>query len=628
MGTKIASLYAEIGAETSKFEAGLKSTKAGLQDVGTQSKNFGSKFTGLMTGAARAVGVAGAAVAVFGATWEQAMDLGKQGANLLYAQSKFDNLSRSIGTTSDLLKNDLRNATKGLVSDAELVASAGDFMALGLAKSHDEVVRLTKVAGALGMNMNQLVLTLTNQTTMRFDALGVSVDGFDERVEKLKATGMSASDAFNEAFLQQAEEQIDTIGEKSESTAASFARLEAATQNLGDALKSKLAAPLASAADTMTIMLTAGEKMDASFKKHNTEIANTATSYKAYREEMVRAAEAAGKMYLNDYTIETQGMAAALDEAARSAGILTESEWNLEHSIRTATSGVYDWNDAARESGTAASDAAPGIEAMANGFDAAADRAQKSADAAHAMGQATLDMLTAQDKLKEAEAAWKEGEAGDIAGMLEQRVGSGERYAEGLKIIDSVMGTNLATEEKLSDAQQELVNQYSSGAIDAETFRAKLQELNDQFMPLDESILEAKDHIAELRGEMENIARTWWITVRLRDETGLVGKGISDTSISDDLITPRFGAVGGAASAGRAMVVGERGPELFVPPSNGQIINHNDAIAAVGGGPSLTFGDIIINGVQNGAQAGREFMDYVGKAVKAAYASGAGFAGG
>jgi len=186
-------------------------------------------------------------------------DFTKEGAQLEYAAGKFERLAEAAGTTSDVLMTDLRAATRGMVSDADLVAGAGDFMALGLAKSHDEVVRLTSVAGALGMNMNQLVLTLTNQTTMRFDQLGVSVDGFDEKVKKLEESGMSASDAFTEAFLQQAEEQIRKVGSMADTSAGSLKTMESAFKNLSDAIKSnfadsldKIAPALANVADGMT----------------------------------------------------------------------------------------------------------------------------------------------------------------------------------------------------------------------------------------------------------------------------------------------------------------------------------------------------------------------------------------
>jgi len=126
---------------------------------------------------------------------------------------------------------------------------------LGLAKSHDEVVRLTTVAGALGMNMNQLVLTLTNQTTMRFDALGVSVDGFKEKVKTLEDAGMSANDAFKEAFLQQAEEQLGKVGSAADQSIGSFNRLEAAGANFSNSLKSDLTPVVAKAADGMAELI-------------------------------------------------------------------------------------------------------------------------------------------------------------------------------------------------------------------------------------------------------------------------------------------------------------------------------------------------------------------------------------
>ena len=175
----------------------------------------------------------------------------KEGAQIELVAGKFDRLATGIGAVSDALLTDLRKATKGTVSDLQLMASATDFMSLGLAKSHAEVVRLTAVAGALGMNMNQLVLTLTNKTTMRFDALGVAVDGFDERLQTLEDTGMSVNDAFTEAFLQQAEEQIDKVGEIADTTAGDLMKLEASWANLTNAIKESLATTIGPAISLM-----------------------------------------------------------------------------------------------------------------------------------------------------------------------------------------------------------------------------------------------------------------------------------------------------------------------------------------------------------------------------------------
>ena len=66
-------------------------------------------------------------------------------------------------------------------------------------------------------------------------------------------------------------------------------------------------------------------------------------------------------------------------------------------------------------------------------------------------------------------------------------------------------------------------------------------------------------------------------------------------------------AAGGPVSSGSPYLVGERGPELFVPGHAGRIIpNASGGAAMAGGGSNISFGDIIIN-VQGGGGAGGEF---------------------
>jgi hypothetical protein len=226
----------KASGDLNKVKQDITGVKDAGEKGGTAVEGFGDRLSGLIGKAAL---VTGAVVAV-SAAMKEVYETAREGAELDYARDKFDALTDSIGTTSHALLVDLRDATSGLVSDAELVESAGQMMALGLAKTHDEAVRLATVAGELGMNMNQLVLTLTNQTTMRFDALGVSVAGFDEKVKALEESGLSANDAFTEAFLQQAEEQIGKVGSVADSAVGSFKLLEAGIKNIGDAAKANL----------------------------------------------------------------------------------------------------------------------------------------------------------------------------------------------------------------------------------------------------------------------------------------------------------------------------------------------------------------------------------------------------
>ena len=222
----------------------LKALEKQLKGVEKTSKDTGKATGNLADGFKSFISTAGVLAAGVGTAYialKKFYDVARQGAELEYTADKFDRLAESIGTTADVLLADLRTATRGTRSDMELMASATDFVALGFAKTKDEAVRLATVAGALNMNMNQLVLTLANQTTMRFDQLGVAVEGFDERLQALKATGMDTNAAFKEAFLQQAEAQIGKVGMASDSAVGGFMRLESAVKNLGDQLKMGIA---------------------------------------------------------------------------------------------------------------------------------------------------------------------------------------------------------------------------------------------------------------------------------------------------------------------------------------------------------------------------------------------------
>jgi hypothetical protein len=76
---------------------------------------------------------------------------------------------------------------------------------------------------------------------MRFDQLGVSVVGFQEKVDALVKSGMSANAAFQEAFLRQAEEQIQKVGNAADSSVGGLMQMESAFKNLSDVMKTDFA---------------------------------------------------------------------------------------------------------------------------------------------------------------------------------------------------------------------------------------------------------------------------------------------------------------------------------------------------------------------------------------------------
>lgn len=214
---------------TRKTGTGLKDTRREVATLDDRVKGLGQTLTAVSAGA----------VAI-GGTFKKAFDLAKEGAELQLFEGRFQRLGERLRLTEGFLE-DVDDAMGGTRSQFELMRSATDLMSLGLVKNEEQLRRLMVVSGELGFDMNQLVLTLTNMTTMRFDALGVSVDGFDEKVKNLEATGLSAAEAFREAFLEQAEEQVEKVGSVADTSAGKIARFESTIKDLADSVKVRLA---------------------------------------------------------------------------------------------------------------------------------------------------------------------------------------------------------------------------------------------------------------------------------------------------------------------------------------------------------------------------------------------------
>ena len=167
------------------------------------------------------------------AAWQTLGD----GAALELAQSRFENLAASIGTTADALKGDMAEATQGMMSNAQMVAAASDIISLGLADSGEEVVRLSNLVGQLGWDMQVLTLTMANDSMLRLDALGLSMENVAEKAAALEAAGMSASEAFDLAVIEAGEEKLALLGSAAETSAGKMQQLAAMWGNAVDAFK-------------------------------------------------------------------------------------------------------------------------------------------------------------------------------------------------------------------------------------------------------------------------------------------------------------------------------------------------------------------------------------------------------
>jgi len=585
MAIQIASLFATIGAKTDGLEKGLKQSEQSL-------KGFGSKVSSV----AGSIAAFTAKAAAAGIAMKKVYDGAKAAATLEYAKTRFDNLTASIGSTSDVLMNDLRKATSGMVSDAELVASAGDFMALGLAKTHDEVVRLTTVAGALGMNMNQLVLTLTNQTTMRFDSLGVSVAGFDEKVRALEASGLSASDAFTQAFLQQAEQQIATVGNAADSSVASFKQFEAAAANLKNELLNGLLPAIKPVVEDLTDLFDVAAKDASKFSL-----------------QMTLAVEAM------EYFKATGGS---------DLGMLISDLWTAfgaPSTVEQLQEALTAYGYSFEAIGTAAADAAPSVAGLTEEEIASMNAALAAAEAQAKMKDELLNLTTVGgnyqgiiDLAYEYTNMLEEKEGLQIERQKLLSQGWSEQSTKVKELTDNIAGLD-ADMKKMAD--QVTLDMFKAtiavGGVTQAELAAYMQMAIDMGYMSEEgakAAIEAYGNavktidgykIDEKTGNVNIDATAAFATLDLLQAYALKDKHARavmqvqfqyGTPAGEDYDQYDFGgypqgnqASGGLAFGGTPYIVGERGPELFVPNANGQIIPNNEL-----GGNSDLLGDILL----------------------------------
>ena len=222
----------ELRRGASEFDRLADKSKAALSTTtaGGPIAAAGNAWSGLAVG----LGVAGAAYFAVSQVAGKAYAAMRGGAELQTTTERFGKLAASIGTTADVMLGKLRTATKGMISDAELMASASGIVSLKLADNQEQVVRLATVVGTLGWDMQQVILTFANLSTMRLDALGLSVDEVKQKQKELMDQGMSTAAAFKEAVIQAGEARLD-VGGVSESEQA-FKKAEAAVLNFKNSL--------------------------------------------------------------------------------------------------------------------------------------------------------------------------------------------------------------------------------------------------------------------------------------------------------------------------------------------------------------------------------------------------------
>ena len=221
----------------------LSGMKKGLDQGEKQAKTKFGKMGGvLQTALGTALGFGAAQlpgmIADIGGAF---VDMVGDAAQVEQVANTFDKLNESIGATSETMLADLRQATRGMVQDADLMQASNKFVAMGLAASSEEAAQLAEIATQLGMamgedatsSMENFALMLANQSIPRLDSFGMSSGKARARIDELmdSTEGMTREQAFMRAVMEQAQVTMARVGEQGEGSAATMARLKAGFEN-------------------------------------------------------------------------------------------------------------------------------------------------------------------------------------------------------------------------------------------------------------------------------------------------------------------------------------------------------------------------------------------------------------
>jgi len=221
----------DLGTARGRIEIDAAGVDKGVKQAQSALTQFGGMATKALVGVGVAMAGVQTAVALMGKAWATF----ERGAQIDAMQNRFERLADSIGSSGDALMARLQEATNGMMTSAQLMESATDIMSLGLGKTEDQTVRLASVVGKLGWDMQQVILTFANNSKMRLDALGLSVEDVTKRAKELEEQGYSTDAAFDMAVIEAGEAKIELLGDASQTTAGKLKILQTAVQEAHDA---------------------------------------------------------------------------------------------------------------------------------------------------------------------------------------------------------------------------------------------------------------------------------------------------------------------------------------------------------------------------------------------------------
>jgi len=353
MAEKVASLYAEISADTSKLQKGLGTVRSEMKtttDAAGKLKGGLSSVSGLkFTELASVVDLAKQAFQAAKKVVEETV-----GEFTTYAKTVED-MARVTGSSAEEVSRLIQVSDDLQISTASLEQAMAGAVRKGIDPSVDSIASLADeyLALAPGLERSQFLVEKFGRSGLEMAKL------MEQGGDKIRDMGAAVDDSLiitDEAIEanQRYMKAMDDLGD--------------AVQGLKVRLGNSLIPVLTDAGNTAMLLLTWEEQLDAQYRSHASEIERTIPVWEDYARELVRSALAAGQLHgmearkaraLLDGEIAAEHQADALSDLVAELG-------GVRDGYKGNTEATWEWSDALHTMVPIAEKATLGAQALAD----------------------------------------------------------------------------------------------------------------------------------------------------------------------------------------------------------------------------------------------------------------------
>lgn len=271
------SLRDEASRQLKTFEGKFRQTMGGLADTGAEDGGFATLTADVtsLEGAMSMLGATAPQVAIGMAALglgKQAVEAARAAAGVQALETAFLRLARESGTSGASMLASLRDASSGMISDADLMLAANSAMALGVADNVQEVTNLLQIAIAKGAEFGQaptkafgdLINGLGRMSPEILNNIGIIVDAdkaYKDYAQSINTTADALDDnqrmqALVNAVLEANPDAARQAAEAGDSAAGAFARWDVATREFSQTAGNVFLPAVAGMTEALTGFLT------------------------------------------------------------------------------------------------------------------------------------------------------------------------------------------------------------------------------------------------------------------------------------------------------------------------------------------------------------------------------------